>query len=62
MNIAKYNSYLVYLLNKYDVKGLDVEFLLKVVSTMIEYIDDNILQLMYTDLYERFYIMIIVWN
>ena len=55
MNIAKYNSYLVYLLNKYDVKGLDVEFLLKVVSTMIEYIDDNILQLMYTDLYESVY-------
>jgi putative phage-type endonuclease len=55
MDIAKYSGYLNYLLNKYEVKGLDVEFLLKVVSTMIEYIDDNILQLMYTDLYESVY-------
>ena len=55
MDIAKYNAYLNYLLNKYNVKGLDVEFLLKVVSTMIEFIDDNILQLMYTDLYENVY-------
>ena len=55
MDIAKYSAYLNYLLNKYEVKGLDVEFLLKVVSTMIEYIDDNILQLMYTDLYESVY-------
>ena len=55
MNVAKYNAYLGYLLNKYDVKGLDVEFLLKVVSTMVEFIDDNILQLMYTDLYESVY-------
>ena len=55
MDTAKYNAYLNYLLNKYNVRGLDVEFLLKVVSTMIEYIDDNILQVMYTDLYESVY-------
>tara|TARA_Y100000816_G_scaffold181971_1_gene131737 strand:- start:1593 stop:2939 length:1347 start_codon:yes stop_codon:yes gene_type:complete len=55
MNVAKYTAYLGYLLNKYDMKGLDVEFLLKVVSTMVEFIDDNILQLMYTDLYESVY-------
>ena len=55
MDIVKYNAYLNYLLNKYNIKGLDVEFLLKVVSTMIEFIDDNILQLMYTDLYENVY-------
>ena len=55
MNVAKYNAYLCYLLNKYKVKGLDIEFLLKVVSTMVEFIDENILQLMYTDLYESVY-------
>ena len=55
MDATKYSAYLNYLLNKYDMRGLDVEFLLKVVSTMIEYIDDNILQLMYTDLYESVY-------
>ena len=55
MNVSKYNAYLGYLLNRYDVNSLDVEFLLKVVSTMLEFIDDNILQLMYTDLYENVY-------
>jgi putative phage-type endonuclease len=57
MDRAKYNAYLNYLLSKYNVRDVDVdvEFLLKVVSTMIEYIDDNILQLMYTDLYESVY-------
>ena len=55
MSVSKYNSYLVYLLNKYKVNSLDVEFLLKVVSTMVEFIDDNILQVMYTDLYEYVY-------
>ena len=55
MNVSKYNAYLGYLLNRYHVNSLDVEFLLKVVSTMLEFIDDNILQLMYTDLYENVY-------
>ena len=55
MNIEKYNAYLGYILNKYNVKGLDVEFLLKVVSTMVEFIDDNILELIYIDLYESVY-------
>jgi len=55
MDVVKYTGYLTYLLNKYKVEGLDVEFLLKVVSTMVEFIDDNILQVMYTDLYENVY-------
>lgn len=55
MNINKYNEFLVYLVNKYNIKNLDVEFMLKIVSTMIEFIDDNILQLMYMDLYDTVY-------
>tara|TARA_B100000780_G_scaffold269872_1_gene229111 strand:- start:3125 stop:4426 length:1302 start_codon:yes stop_codon:yes gene_type:complete len=55
MNINKYKGYLIYLVNKYNIKDLDVEFLLNVVSTMIEFIDDNILQLMYMDLYDIVY-------
>jgi len=55
MNFSKYNAYLSYLLNKYEVKELDHEFLLKIISIMIEFIDDNILQLMYSDLYESVY-------
>jgi len=55
MDINKHKDYLVYLVNKHDVKNLDVEFLLKIVSIMLEFIDENILQLMYTDLYENVY-------
>ena len=55
MNIDKYSVYLDYLINKYGVKNIDIEFLLNVVSNMIEFIDYNILQLMYTDLYESVY-------
>ena len=52
MNKNKYNDYLVYLVNKYNIKNLDIEFMLTIVSTMIEFIYDNILQLMYIDLYD----------
>ena len=55
MNKNKYNEFLVYLVNKYNIKNLDVEFMLKIVSTMIDFIDDNILQLMYIDLYDTVY-------
>ena len=55
MNSEKYNTYLKYLLNKYKVNELDEDFLLNVTSTMVEFIEENILQLMYTDLYDVVY-------
>ena len=42
MDINKHKDYLVYLVNKHDVKNLDVEFLLKIVSIMLEFIDENV--------------------
>ena len=55
MNIEKYNTYLNYLLCKYEIKNLNVEFLLEILSIMIDFIENNILQLMYLDLYDSIY-------
>ena len=51
MNLEKCNIYLNYLLNKLNMESLDTELLLKVLKVMLEFIDENILQMMYTDLY-----------
>jgi putative phage-type endonuclease len=53
--IKKYGTYLKYVLNKYDISKLDAELLLYVTNAMLEYIDENILQLIYTDLYDSMY-------
>ena len=51
MNLERCNIYLNYLLNKLNMESLDTELLLKVIKVMLEFIDENILQIMYTDLY-----------
>ena len=51
----KYNLYLKYLSNKYFIKKLDLEFLLRILSTIIEFIEENILQIIYVDLYNNTY-------
>ena len=51
MNLERCNIYLNYLLNKLNMESLDTELLLKVLKVMLEFIDENILQMMYTDLY-----------
>ena len=53
--IQKYGNYMKYVLNKYDVSSLDVDLLLYVTKMMLEYIDDNILQIIHTDLYDSMY-------
>ena len=55
MDIKKHRTFLTYLTNKYTLKCLDVELLLTVVSKMLQYVDDNILQIMYVDLYDDVY-------
>jgi putative phage-type endonuclease len=54
-DIQKYGNYLKYVLNKYDVSSLDVELLLYVTKLMLEFIEDNILQVIHTDLYDSMY-------
>jgi len=44
-----------YVLNKYDVSSLDADLLLYITKMMLEYIDDNILQIIHTDLYDSMY-------
>ena len=51
MKLERCNIYLNYLLNKLNMESLDTELLLKVLKVMLEFIDENILQMMYTDLY-----------
>tara|TARA_Y100000741_G_scaffold364431_1_gene355427 strand:- start:3169 stop:4506 length:1338 start_codon:yes stop_codon:yes gene_type:complete len=53
MNIFKYRNFIVYLLDKYNIKNLEIDFLLKIIDIMIEFIDENILQIMYVELYEN---------
>ncbi|AGM15440.1 lambda-type exonuclease [Phaeocystis globosa virus PgV-16T] len=53
--IQKYGNYMKYVLNKYDVSSLDADLLLYITKMMLEYIDDNILQIIHTDLYDSMY-------
>ena len=54
-DIKKYGNYLKYVLNKYDVANLEVDLLLQITNTMLEFIEDNILQVIHTDLYDSMY-------
>jgi putative phage-type endonuclease len=54
-DIQKYGNYLKYVLNKYDMTKFDAELLLYVTKVMLEFIEDNILQVMNTDLYDSMY-------
>ncbi|AET73798.1 hypothetical protein PGBG_00090 [Phaeocystis globosa virus 14T] len=53
--IQKYGNYMKYVLNKYDVSSLDADLLLYITKMMLENIDDNILQIIHTDLYDSMY-------
>ena len=53
--LQKYGKYLKYVLNKYDISTLDVDLLLYVTNVMLEFIEDHILQLIHTDVYDSMY-------
>ena len=57
MNIDKYKKYLIYLASKHNIniENIDIELLLKITTIMLEFIEENILQIMYCDLYDHVY-------